>query len=45
MTKDKSTLSYPEKTTKKGGKKVIVRKEIPIVRIDVSNKELINGLK
>ena len=39
--KDKASLSYPEKTTNKKGKKVIIRKEIPIVRIDLANKELV----
>ena len=43
--KDKAHASYPEKTTKKDGKKVIVRKEIPIVRIDTANKELIEDLR
>ena len=38
--KDKSVISYPDKVKKKGGKKVIVRKEIPVVRLDVANKEL-----
>ena len=42
--KDKTVLSYPEKTTKKG-KKVIIRKEIPLVRIDVANKELLTQLQ
>ena len=32
--KDKTVLSYPMKVTKKDGKKVINRKEIPVIRID-----------
>ena len=42
--KDKSVLSYPMKTTKKDGKKVIVRKEIPMVRVDTTNQALITAL-
>ena len=42
--KDKSVLSYPMKTTKKDGKKVIVRKEIPMLRVDAANQALIAAL-
>ena len=42
--KDKSVLSYPMKTTKKDGKKVIIRKEIPMLRVDTANQALIASL-
>lgn len=39
--KDKARMSYPEKLPKK---KKIVRREIPIVRIDTANKSLVSAL-